>query len=121
MTDIWMRTEDLTSMRRDLWHIRMANILNLGKSSADSDSRFKNLSRSRRKIQSERMLRRMKKDNLNDIPEKHVYKCKGEMPNYQKNVYISVIRTAHEQNLHPLQVIARLRDVFCILILVLKI
>ena len=58
------RYMDLTSMRRGLWHIRMANILNLGKSSEDSDFRFKNLSRSKRKIQSERMLRSMKKDNV---------------------------------------------------------
>ena len=64
MTDIWKRKEDLTSKRRGFWHIRMANNLNFGISTEDSDFRFKNLSRSKRKIQSERMLRSMKKDNV---------------------------------------------------------
>lgn len=77
----------------------------------DDEQAIESLGRSLKESLTPLFLRRMKKDNLNDIPEKHVYKCKGEMPNYQKNVYISVIRTAHEQNLHPLQVIARLRDV----------
>ena len=56
-------------------------------------------------------LRRMKKDYLSDMPQKHVYSCKEEMPEYQKQRYVSVIKYTREHEVHPLQVIAKLRDI----------
>lgn len=56
-------------------------------------------------------LRRMKKDHLDGIPEKKVYSCPEQMPSYQLRCYMSVLELASTSAVHPLQVIARLRDI----------
>ena len=56
-------------------------------------------------------LRRMKKDKLQGLPQKHVHECREEMPDYQKNCYLSILALASRQEMHPLVVIARLRDI----------
>lgn len=56
-------------------------------------------------------LRRMKKDYLEDMPKKHIFSCREEMPEYQLRRYISVIKYARENEVHPLQVIAKIRDI----------
>lgn len=56
-------------------------------------------------------LRRMKTDKLSGLPQKHIHVCAEQMPEYQKRCYLSVLMAAQQQDLHPLMVIARLRDV----------
>ncbi|MBR2216069.1 MAG: restriction endonuclease [Selenomonadaceae bacterium] len=56
-------------------------------------------------------LRRMKKDHLTGLPKKNVYKCPTEMPEYQKQRYLTILYNSRQNDVHPLQVIARLRDV----------
>lgn len=56
-------------------------------------------------------LRRMKKDKLQGLPQKYVHECMEQMPEYQKRCYMSVIERACRQEMHPLMMIARLRDI----------
>ncbi len=56
-------------------------------------------------------LRRMKKDKLEGIPKKTVHRRIGQMPDYQKRCYVSVIDAARNQEMHPLMMIAKLRDI----------
>jgi len=56
-------------------------------------------------------LRRMKKDYLEDMPKKHIFSCREEMPEYQLRRYISAIKYARENEVYPLQVIAKIRDI----------
>lgn len=56
-------------------------------------------------------LRRMKDGYLKGLPQKNVIICKTEMPEYQKRCYATVLSVAKKDNLHPLKVIALLRDI----------
>ena len=57
-------------------------------------------------------LRRMKSDHLSGIPKKNVFKCPEEMPDYQRRRYESVLDAARrDKKIHPLEVIAALRDI----------
>lgn len=56
-------------------------------------------------------MRRMKKDKLEGIPKKTVHVCAREMPLYQKKRYFSILKEAEDENIHPLMIIAKLRDV----------
>ena len=56
-------------------------------------------------------MRRRKTDNLDGLPKKNVFACLGEMPEYQKQCYVSVIETARKTKMHPFKMIAKLRDI----------
>lgn len=56
-------------------------------------------------------LRRMKTDKLQGLPQKYIHECREEMPDYQKECYLSILASAYRQEMHPLVVIARLRDI----------
>ena len=56
-------------------------------------------------------LRRLKKDNLEGLPKKSIHRCCEEMPHYQKCCYMSVVELGKRKKIHPLMMIAKLRDI----------
>ncbi len=56
-------------------------------------------------------LRRLKKEHLKGLPQKHVELCKSVMPKLQLETYKNVIQCYREEQGTPLAVIAKLRDV----------
>lgn len=56
-------------------------------------------------------MRRMKHDHLDGLPKKTVLHRPGQMPAYQKERYLSVIDAGRRGDLHPLDMLARLRNI----------
>ena len=56
-------------------------------------------------------MRRMKQDHIEGLPAKHIHRCSCEMPPYQKQRYLAVIEAGKNGDIHPLEMIARLRNI----------
>lgn len=56
-------------------------------------------------------MRRMKRDNLEGLPKKTVCPRPAQMPSYQKERYRTVIDAGRRGELHPLVMLARLRNI----------
>lgn len=57
-------------------------------------------------------IRRMKNENLPDIPSKKIFYCREEMPEYQKKCYFSILESVRRKNnFQPLKIIAELKNI----------
>lgn len=79
------------------------------------DSSFQNIESVGKKLKEnlgELFLRRMKSAHYSDIPKKKIFNCREEMPDYQKRCYFSIFEKIRRgYDIHPLKVIAALRDI----------
>jgi len=57
-------------------------------------------------------IRRMKNENLPDMPQKNIFVCREEMPEYQKKCYFSILESVRRKNnFQPLKIIAELKNI----------
>ena len=109
--DLWSIMDFVQpAMLGDLENFRKSYILKLKGLEGDV-AKIEKLGRDLKEHLKPLFLRRMKKDKLEGIPRKTVHRRSGQMPDYQKRCYMSVIEAARNHEMHPFMMIAKLRDI----------